>query len=134
MLRKMAIALVAASVFTAPVLAQNNPLSGGTANKNQPSTSTPSSDSADKTEKTEKSAEAVEKTGKAGKHHHAARHHKAKAAKLGKAGTTMGKLHGAKTGKFAKTEHHAGHGRIVTKHVFGKATKHMPSTTGMGSH
>lgn len=123
MFRKMAIALVAASVFTAPVLAQDNTLSGG---KNQPTTSTPSG-SIDKTEKTEKSTESVEK-GKPMKHHRTARHHhKTKAAKYGKAhGTTVGKLHGTKAEKLA---HRTGHGRTM-KHEFGKASKHTPSTSG----
>jgi hypothetical protein len=120
MFRKMAIALVAASVFTAPVLAQDNTLSGG---KNQPATSTPSGT----IDKTEKSTESVEKGGKSMKHHRTARHHRTKAAKYGKAhGTTAGKLHGAKAEKLA---HRTGHGRMM-KHEFGKASKHTPSTSG----
>jgi hypothetical protein len=125
MFRKMAIALVAASVFTAPVLAQNT-LSGGAT----PSTPSPSTDTMDKAkpEKTEKSAESVEKTEKkVTKHHKIARHHRhgAKAAKLGKAHvgatTAMGKQPTGKTEKLTKTE------RRKLKHAFGKAPKHMPS-------
>jgi hypothetical protein len=122
MFRKMAIALVAASVFTAPVLAQTPPLSGGG------TTSTPSSEAVDKT-KPEKSAETTEKAGKT-KHHRMARHHKhgTKAAKYGKAHTTAmsGKHSEAKAAKLAKIESRR-HGRTLPKKVYGRASKHMPS-------
>jgi hypothetical protein len=123
MLRKMAIALVAASVFTAPVLAQNNTLSGGSTNK---PAAPPASESMDKTEKTDKSAENVEKPGKTGKHHHAARHHHPKTAKLNKPGTMTSKAH-TRTGKVAKTESRRHGHAMTTKHAFGKAPKHMMS-------
>jgi hypothetical protein len=137
MFRKMAIALVAASVFTAPVLAQNPPLSGG-------GTTSPSNETqekANKPEKTEKSVESVEKTEKTKKtakavtkHHRMARHHRhgTKAAKYGKArSTAMSVKHpGVKTTKYVKVEsRHTKHGRIPSKHVYGKASKHMRSGT-----
>ena len=131
MFRKMAIALLAASVFTAPVLAQNNPLAGGG------TTSTPSTDTTEKAkqpEKTEKSVEATEKTEKSTTRHHktAARHHRhgTKAAKYGKGQTTTamaGKHHGAKTAKVDGRR--TGHGRTLPKHAYGKASKHTPSKT-----
>jgi hypothetical protein len=134
MFRKMAIAFVAASVFTAPVLAQNPPLSGGG------TTSTPSSDTMEKTkpEKTEKSAESVEKSKKTvTKHHRTARHHRgAKAAKYSKTRTTTamsGKESSGKTAKLAKTEtRRMGHGKTLSKHVYGRASKRTPS--GMTAH
>lgn len=134
MFRKMAIALVAASVFTAPVLAQNNPLAGGG------TTSTPSTDTTEKAkqpEKTEKSAEATTKSQKAAKaatrhHRTAARHHRhgTKAAKYGKGHTATamsGKHDGAKTAKVEGRR--TGHGRTLPKHAYGKASKHTPSKT-----
>jgi hypothetical protein len=124
MFRKMAIALVAASVFTAPVLAQNNTLSGGP-------TSTPSSDTMDKTktEKTEKSAESTEKS--AAKHHRIARHHRhgSKTTKLGKP-AKYGKAH-TTTSKFVKTESRR-HGKILPKPAYGRASKH--TSPEMKSH
>jgi hypothetical protein len=122
MFRKIAIALVAASVFTAPVLAQST-LQGG-------STSTPSSE-ATKPEKAEKSTETPEKAEKtvkpATKRHHAARHHHhGKAAKMTKS-TAMVTKH-VKTPKFAK----AGKVTKSPKRVYGRASKHTPS--GMTSH
>jgi hypothetical protein len=132
MFRKMAIALVAASVFTAPVLAQNPPLSGG-------STSSPSGETtekANKPETTEKSAESTEKVEKKVIHHRIARHHHhgTKAAKVGKARTPTamyGKHPSAKTAKYAKMEsRRIRHGRTPSKHVYGKAPKRtMPSGT-----
>jgi hypothetical protein len=132
MFRKMAIALVAASVFTAPVLAQNPPLSGGTT-----SPSSETTEKANKPEKTEKSVESTEKSVKTViKHHRIARHHRpgTKAAKYGKARTTaMSGKHPSKSAKYAKIEsRRTGHGRISSKHVYGKAgkaSKRMPSGT-----
>lgn len=126
MFRKLAIALVAASVFTAPVLAQGT-LSGGTP-------STPSSDTMDKTktEKTEKSVESTEKSMKAAtKPHHAARHHRhgSRMAKFGKP-VKYGKAH-TTTSKVVKTESRR-HGKIFTKRAFGRAYKH--TTSGMKPH
>jgi hypothetical protein len=132
MFRKMAIALVAASVFTAPVLAQNPPLSGG-------STTSPSSETTEKANKPETSGKAAESTEKVEKkvirHHRTVRHHRhgTKAAKFGKAHTATamyGKHPSAKTEKYGKVEgRRTGHGRTA-KHVYGKAPKHsMPSGT-----
>jgi hypothetical protein len=139
MFRKIAVALVAASVFTAPVLAQSNSLSGGS------TTTNPSNEmeKAGKPEKTEKSAESTEKTSKTEKaektekkvtrHHHATRHHRhgSKAAKFGKARTPTamsGKQLSAKTPNVAKTEtRHIKHGKLLPKRAFGKASKHTPS-------
>jgi hypothetical protein len=134
MFRKMAIALVAASVFTAPVLAQNPPLSGGG------STTSPSSETtekANKPETTEKSAESTEKAEKKAMRHHRTAHHHGhgtKAAKVGKGRTATampGKHPSAKAGKYAKVEgRRTGHGRTPSKHIYGKAPKHsMPSGT-----
>jgi len=129
MFRKMAIALVAASVFTAPVLAQNPPLSGGT-------TTTPSGETMEKAkpEKTEKAAESAKKAEKVvTKHRRIARHprHGTKAAKYGKARITTaisGKHPEAKPAKYGKVEsRRIGRGRAPSKHVYGKAPKHMPS-------
>jgi hypothetical protein len=134
MFRTMAIALVAASVFTAPVLAQNPPLSGG-------STTSPSSETTEKANKPEtttgKAAESTEKVEKKViRHHRTVRHHRhgTKAAKVGKArtGTAMfGKHPSAKTAKYANIEgRRTGHKRTHPKHVYGKAPKHsMPSGT-----
>jgi cytoskeletal protein RodZ len=146
---KMAIALVAASVFIiAPVLAQNNTLSGGSS-KNPPTTSTPSGENADKekTEKTEKT-EKLEKTEKStastepsekatSRHHRVAHHHRhvtAKTAKkVSKSRTSMAmnrKRHGTRTAKearsYAKYEsRHTPHGHTRT---YGRSsTKRKPS-------
>jgi hypothetical protein len=134
MFRKMAIALVAASVFTAPVLAQNPPLSGGTTSPSGETT-----EKATKPEKTEKSVESTEKSvTTVTKHHRIARHHRhgTKAAKYGKARTATamsGKHSGAKSAKYTKIEsRRIRHGRIPSKHVYGKAgkgSKRMPSGT-----
>jgi hypothetical protein len=147
---KLAIALVAASVFIiAPVLAQNNTLSGGGSSKNPPTTSGPSGENADKEktdktekteklEKTEKSTENTESSEKAtGRHHRtAARHHRhgttPTAKKVSKSRTSMAmyrKRHGTRTTKeiksYAKYEtHHPPHGHT---HVYGRSTKHKPS-------
>jgi hypothetical protein len=121
MFRKMAIALVAASVFTAPVLAQNPPLSGGTTSPSGETT-----EKAKQPEKTEKAAESTEKVEKkVMQHHRIARHHRhgTKAAKVGKHPS-------AKTAKYAKIEvRRTKHGRTTSKHVYGKASKRMPSGT-----
>jgi hypothetical protein len=138
MFRKIAVALVAASVFAAPVLAQTKDnLSGGTATN--PSNET---EKANKPEKTEKSAESTEKTEKTvTHHHHAARHHRSKAAKAGKARTATAmygktlshKTPGGKTSKFARTEtRRVGHGKLLPKRAYGKAYRHSPS--GMTTH
>jgi hypothetical protein len=148
MFRKMAIALLAASVFTAPALAQSsNTLSGGAASKNPPATSAPPSDTtekADKTEKSEKSAESAEKSGKTARHHRvASRHHRhgTKAVKIGKSRTPTamaGKPHGARTPKYAKSESRgrtsgmakssmAKSGKVNPRHLhaYGRGSKHM---------
>jgi hypothetical protein len=111
MFRKMAIALVAASVFTAPVLAQNDTLTGGSGTKSSQVTSPPAGESAEKAEKPEKavkSTEAVEKSVKKVKHHRVARHHRhgTKSAKFAKSRTTAAyaKRHGARTAKYVKQE------------------------------
>jgi hypothetical protein len=113
MFRKMAIALVAASVFTAPVLAQNDTLTGGSGTKSSQVTTPPAGDSAaekaGKPEKAEKSAEAVEKSmKKVTRHHRVARHHRhgTKAAKYVKSRTAAvyAKRPGVRTAKYAKQE------------------------------
>jgi hypothetical protein len=144
MFRKMAIALVAASVFTAPVLAQNPPLSGG-------STTSPSNETTEKAtkpEKTEKPGETTEKVEKKVTRHYRTVHHHRHGTKVAKAGkprtrTAMSARHPsakaakyakhprAKTAKYAKVEgRRVGHGRTPPKHVYGKAPKRsMPSGT-----
>jgi hypothetical protein len=112
MFRKMAIALVAASVFTAPVLAQNDTLTGGSGTKSSQVTSPPAGESAEKAEKpekAEKSTEAVEKSvKKVTRHHRVARHHRhgTKAAKFVKSRTTAvyAKRPSARTTKYVKQE------------------------------
>jgi hypothetical protein len=130
MFRKIAVALVAASVFAAPVLAQNT-LSGGSTTSTPPSDTT---EKASKPEKAEKSAESTTTTEKTVKRrHHAARHHRhgGKAAKFGKAGTATamsGKPLSTKPPKVAKTEtRRPGHGKLPPKRAFGRASKHTPS-------
>jgi hypothetical protein len=132
MFRNIAIALVAASVLAAPVMAQNtNTLSGGS--KATQAAPAPSSETPEKADKSaEKSAESTTSTEKsATKHHRVARHHHhgAKAAKYGKSRTSMalyGKHHGPKTEKYAKSEsRRTGHGRISSRHTYGRAGKHM---------
>jgi hypothetical protein len=141
MFRTMAIALVAASVFTAPVLAQNNTLSGGSSNsgsKNAPSTPAPTGESPEKTEKpdkaekSDKSAESTEKSEKTiTHHHHVARHHHhgTKVAKVSKTHTHTAistKHHGARG--YAKYEgRHAGRSRIA------KYPRHTGRAYGRGS-
>jgi hypothetical protein len=144
MFRKMAIALVAASVFTAPVLAQNPSLSGGG------TTSTPSSEPMDKT-KPEKAAESVEKSTKTITKHRTARHHRgiktAKSSKMhattalsgkkssGKAAKLAKTSQVSKTAKFAKAEtRRMGHGKTLSKHVYGRASKHMHTPSGTTAH
>jgi hypothetical protein len=139
---KMAIALVAASVFIiAPALAQNTTLSGGSS-KNPPTTSAPSGDAdkektektekTEKLEKTEKSTENAEPSGKTTtRHHHVARHHRHEpktAKKVSKSRTSMAmyrKRHGTRTTKevrsYAKYEsHHAPHGHT---RAYGRGSK-----------
>jgi hypothetical protein len=129
MFRKIAVALVAASVFTVPVLAQNNPLAGGSPSSNE--------EKANKPEKAEKPTESTEKTEKTEKtvtrHHHVARHHHhgTKAAKYGKAHSAT-----AMSGKYAKPSNMAkaetrriGHGKPLSKRTYGRAYKHIPSGT-----
>src|ERR1700743_26823 len=104
MFRKLAIALVAASVLGAPVMAQTNPLAGG-----QPSQTKPAGESPEKAEKTpeNKAAESGATSEKAAtKHHHAARHHHrgTKAARYGKSRSSMamyGKHHGPASERYA---------------------------------
>jgi hypothetical protein len=114
MFRKMAIALVAASVFTAPVLAQNDTLSGGSSTKGSQVTTPPAGESTEKAEtpeKAEKTAESTKKV-KVGKtvarHHRVARHgrHGTKAAKFVKSRTTAvyAKHRDGRTAKYARSE------------------------------
>jgi hypothetical protein len=132
MFRNIAIALVAASVLAAPAMAQNsNTLSGGSSSsQSKPSTESP--EKADKTpEKSAETADSAEKS--ATKHHKVARHHRhhgAKAAKLGKSRTSgmalYGKHRGLRTMNEARYEgRHAGHGRTMGRHAYGRASKHM---------
>ncbi len=122
MFRKMAIALVAASVFTAPVLAENDTLSGGSnTNKNPPSTATPQTDTTNKTDKsetttTDKSAGNAGQAEKTGKHRRsAARHHRH--------GTSAKLMRGHHRSKYAKAEaRRTGHGR---GHAYGRGSRGM---------
>jgi len=132
MFRKMAIALVAASVFTAPVLAQNETLSGGGSNKSSQATSPPAGESAEKPEKAEKSAEAVEKSVKKVTHHRkVARHHRrgTKAAKYVKSRSTAiyAKHPGSEMTKSEKR--YLGQGRMPSKRAYGRVSKPMHSKT-----
>ena len=143
MFRKMAIALVAASVFTAPVLAQNDTLSGGSSTKGSQVTSPPAGESAEKAEKpekAEKSTEAIEKSvKKVTRHHRVARHHRrgTKTAKYVKSrtATVYAKHGGARTAKYAKHEmvnsekRYVGRGRTSPKRAYGRVSKQMRSKT-----
>jgi hypothetical protein len=111
MFRKMAIALVAASVFTAPVLAQNDTLSGGSSSsKGSQVTSPPAGESAEKAEKPEKAEKTAESTKKVGKtvmrHHRVARHgrHGTKAAKFAKSHATAIYGQHGRTAKYTRSE------------------------------
>ncbi len=109
MFRKIAIALVAASALTVPVLAQGTNPSGDS--KLSPSTSAPTVSVPEKTEK------AVTKPTK---HRAAARHHRH--AKMAKST----KYHGAKMVKYAKVgkvTRHYGRAKIGPKHAYGAALK-----------
>ena len=124
MFRKLAIALVAASVLGAPVMAQNSTLSGG-----QPSQTKPAGESPEKAEKTPegKTAETGETSEKSvTKHHRVARHHH-----HGMKTARYGKHHGP-SAKYAKSEsRHMGHGRTTGRHAYG-AARHM-ETYGRGT-
>jgi hypothetical protein len=129
MFRKMAIVLMAASVFTAPALAQNNTLTGGTGSKNPAGPSAPASDGAekaDKAEKAEKPAKPGAAAAKAGaRHHRVARYHRHRTtATLGKARSSTiavsGKHPSTRTAKFAKEEsRRMVHGRTPGRHAYG---------------
>jgi hypothetical protein len=130
MFRKMAIALVAASVFTAPVLAQDT-LSGAASTSKSPqgTTPAPSGENADKAvnpEKAEKSAATTEKATKTvTRHHRVVSHHRrgTKTAKYVKSHTKTamyGKHPGAKSAKVAKVEsRRIGHGKTLGRHALG---------------
>jgi hypothetical protein len=112
MFRKIAMALVAASVLTVPVLAQTNAPGDG---KASPLTSAPTVSS------TEKADKAITKVTK---HRIVARHHR-HGAKMAKST----KYHGPKMVKYAKSgtkygkfTRHIGRGRTVPKHAFGAAS------------
>jgi hypothetical protein len=135
MFRKLAIALIAASVLGAPVMAQTNTLTGG----GQPK---PTGESPEKAEKTpeSKTAEGGETSEKsATKHHRVARHHHhgAKSTRYGRAHSSMamhGKHHEPASEKYTKYEsRHMGHGRTHTygsshhMETYGKGTKHKHS-------
>jgi hypothetical protein len=100
MFRKIAIALVAASVFTAPVLAQTTP------SDSKLSPSAPAaSDSSD-----------TVKTSKITKHRVVARHHRH--------GTKMVKY--AKHGKYGKYTRHMRHGGTASKQISGARASVKP--------
>ncbi|MBO0752417.1 MAG: hypothetical protein J2P53_09910 [Bradyrhizobiaceae bacterium] len=135
MFRTMAIALVAASVFIiAPVLAQDNTLSGGSS-KNPPPTAAPSGENADKekAEKTEKT-EKLEKTEKSAanadktvtRHHRVVHHHRhvARTAKAkSRASMAMNrKHHGARAAKEAR-----GYASYEGRHPHGRAYGRGPA-------
>ncbi len=110
MFRKIAIALVAASVLTAPVLAQQTNPSGET--KLSPTTPAPTVSSTEKTDK------AITKVTK---HRVVARHHR-HGAKMAKSA----KSHGAKMVKYAKPgtkygkyTRHIGRTKTAPKHAYG---------------
>jgi len=106
MFRKIAIALVAASVLGAPVLAQQT--TPGGESKLSPSTSAPTATVPETSEKT------VTKTTK---HRMVSRHHHhAKMAKYAK--------HGPKYGKYTR---HMGHAAMPSKRTFGKAISAKPA-------
>jgi len=124
MFRKIAIALVAASALTVPVLAQQTNPSGET--KLSPSTSAPTITSTEKTDKL---------TTQPTKHRMGARHHHAKMAKFTKSHPKMGKY-----GKYGKYTHPMKHGktaarfmstaRASAKPISSKATKPSLSKPG----
>jgi hypothetical protein len=136
MFRKMAIALVAASVFAAPVLAQGT-LSGAASPSKSPESTpvAPSGETADKAanpEKAEKSAATTEKATKATKatktvtrHHRVVSHHRrgTKTAKYVKSHTKTamyGKHPSAKSAKYATVEsRRIGHGKSLSKPALG---------------
>jgi hypothetical protein len=129
MFRKIAIALVAASALTVPVLAQQTSPSGET--KLSPSTSAPTITSTEKTDKL---------TTKPTKHHMSARHHHGgkmakytKAHKMGK----YAKYGKAKYGKYTRPMKHGktaasfmSTARASAKPIYSKATKPSLSKRG----
>ena len=132
MFRKMAIALVAASVFTVPVLAQNDTLSGGSSNKSSQATSPPAGESAEKPEKAEKSAEAVEKSTKKITHHRkVARHHRrgTKAAKYAKSRSTAVYAKHPSSEMVKSEKRYVGQGRTTSKRAYGRVSKPIRSKT-----
>ncbi len=110
MFRKIAIALVAASVLGAPVLAQQTTTTPGE-NKLSPSTSAPTATVPETTEKT---------VTKPTKHRMVSRHHRhGKMAKYGKyRGPKMAKYakHGPKYGKYTR---HMGRAAMPSKRAYG---------------
>jgi len=123
MFRKIAIALVAASVFTAPVLAQvsTTPSEG----KTSQTTPAPNVSSAEKTDKAVTSAP---------KHRTAVRHHRhgGKMAKYTKShGTKMAKSAkaGSKYGKYAR---HMSRTRTAPKHAYGATSMKSISPKAAG--
>jgi hypothetical protein len=112
MFRKIAIALVAASVLTAPVLAQSTTPSDS---KVPPTTPAPTASTAPKAEK------AITKHRMVVRHHR----HGAKAAKYAKS-TKMVK-HAKSGAKYGKYTRHMGRARTAPKHVYGKAISAKPA-------
>jgi Ni/Co efflux regulator RcnB len=125
MFRKIAIALVAASVLGAPVLAQQTTTTPSD-NKLSPSTSTPNATAPETSEKT---------VTKSTKHRVVARHHRhAKVAKYGKSrGSKMAKYgkSGKSGAKYGKYTHHTS--RASGKHAYGKAMSSKPATKPSGA-
>jgi hypothetical protein len=125
MFRKIAIALVAASVFGAPALAQQTTTTPNDT-KLSPSTSTPTGAPPETTEKT---------VTKSTKHHVVARHHRhAKMAKAGKShASKMAKYgkYGKSGAKYGKYTHHTSRGGI--KNAYGKAGSSKPATKPSGA-
>jgi len=106
MFRKIAIALVAASALTVPVLAQQTNPSGDT--KLSPTTPPPAVSSTEKSDK-------LTTTKPTTKHHMVSRHHH-HGAKMAKSA----KYHGSKMAKYGKSGRHIGR---TPKHAYGAASK-----------
>jgi len=105
MFRKIAIALVAASALTVPVLAQQTNPPGDT--KLSPTAPPPAVSSTEKSDK-------LTATKPTTKHHMVSRHHHH--AKMGKSA----KYHGSKVAKYGKSNRHIGR---APKHAYGAASK-----------
>jgi hypothetical protein len=123
MFRKVAIALVAASVLGAPVLAQQTTTTPNDS-KAPPSTSAPGATTPETSEKT------VTKTTK---HRVVTRHHRhAKMAKSGKSHMSRMAKHGKPGAKYGKYTRHMSRGS--TNHAYGKAGSKPATKPGAARH